>query len=129
MCSSDLSGPGGRAGCGEGDIFFGPASAWPKRQLDLLVDAPDVRIYGADGKADNFGFEGDRLGFQPSSSLIAQLVGDPIPDLIVGAEYGAGIGNDVFQAGEVYVLRGRPIWPSVIDLRVPGSADLVVYGR
>ena len=39
----------------------------------------------------------------------------------------AGAANSRASAGEVYVLRGRPDWPALIDLR-SYTPDLLVYG-
>ena len=100
---------------GEVYVFFGPTSTWAP-VTDLSVDRPDVQIFGRDVV--------DSLKF----STIADVVGDPIGDLLLAAAGGDGPSNQRLQSGEIYVLRGRVNWPAVIDLRVD-APDLLVYGR
>lgn len=101
-------------GAGVGYLFLGPPARWSKRVYELAVDAPDTLIVGAPN---------DQLAFE---AKIENLLGDGTPDLIMAApSWGRTPGA---PPGKVYVLRGRGSWPSVIDLAIPGTADLEVVG-
>lgn len=133
LAASSADGPAdAREGSGEAYVFFGPSTRW-KARTDLAIDAPDVIIYGADGSNDrNPSFPGsdpggDALGWK-NAVLVADVLGDSTPDLILGAGSAWGPSNTVAGTGEVHVLRGRAVWPSVIDLRASRPSDLVVYG-
>lgn len=120
-----------RYNAGEAYIFFGPTSRW-KARYDLAVDSPDTVIYGADGLHDrNPGSpgsgNGDLLGAK-GGSIVADVIGDAIPDLILESSAAYGPANLAEDFGEIHVLRGRATWPSALDLRNPSPFDLVIYG-
>ena len=129
-----LFAPGGdglgnlRKGSGEAYIFFGPASSW-NAVIDLAVEASDVILYGADGQNDRtpFGIDADSIT-EFGGALISNVIGNSIADLTFGSWDATGAAEDIPGAGEVYVLRGRPVWPPSIDLRNPNPSDLIVYG-
>ncbi|GAB5439712.1 MAG: hypothetical protein Fues2KO_00610 [Fuerstiella sp.] len=106
-----------RPGAGEVYIIYGttqlPAS------IDLAdPNAADVTIFGAEPQ--------DAAG--SAVSLIGDVNGDGLADLAIGAPGGDGAGNTEPGAGETYLLLGRRDYPSTIDLRAPGAADLLIFG-
>jgi hypothetical protein len=105
---------------GEAYMFFGRTQHALRAltPVDLAVTSADSIFYGAD--------VGDTL-----TALLglwtADVTGDGLADLIIGAPGGAGQANDKADAGKVCVILGRQSWESVIDLAaVP--ADATVYG-
>ncbi|OGR99859.1 MAG: hypothetical protein A2V88_10815 [Elusimicrobia bacterium RBG_16_66_12] len=83
---------------------------------DVSQTAPDVTIFGA-------GIN-DSLGFTVASG---DLNGDDIQDVLAGAPMGDGCGDRAEDAGEAYVIFGRPRWPATIDLAT-GGQDLSLFG-
>ncbi len=86
---------------------------WPPT-IDLLGGA-DTVIYGQT--------EGDLLG---DFSLTDDIDLDGTRDLLLTAIFGDGVGETRLDAGEVAVSRGRPNWPSTIDLATQNPDTLVV---
>ncbi|RMF75004.1 MAG: hypothetical protein D6738_04840 [Acidobacteria bacterium] len=86
---------------------------WPAL-LDVGTDA-DVTIFGAD--------DGDFLQTMTAGAFDA----DGIDDFLLSAAAADGPLNRVEDAGEVYLFRGRSVWPSVIDLAIE-SPDMTVIG-
>ncbi len=74
-------------------------------RFDLLQDSPNaiITIRGP--------FAGDRLGFPLA---VGDVDGDGIEDLL-------SVANNAFRGGvrlnEIFILPGRPTWPSAIDIR------------
>lgn len=126
-------GPGAaRRDAGEVYIFFGPIGRLSPGAHDPAAASADVTIFGADAQDDrNLNGVSDALGARVP--LVADLLGDAIPDLIVSANGGCGPSNTRCgaavgaNAGEVAVLRGRRSWPAAIDLRF-APPDFIVYG-
>lgn len=82
---------------------------WPM-QIDLATTC-DVRFYGAQVSS-SFG----------ALDWIAHLDNDGIAEVVIGAEGGSGPSGSKASAGDVFVLRGRASWPSVMDLaQVPAD--------
>jgi hypothetical protein len=85
--------------------------------LDLATDA-DVTIYGAEA--------GDQ-GFNPVNYVnSADINGDGLNDLIIGAPFADGEMNAMIESGETYIVLGTGSLPQSIDLST--DADIVIYG-
>jgi hypothetical protein len=84
----------------------------------VVGSRPDVIIYAAD--------EADVL----IGASTGDVNGDGTDDLLLGAAYGDGWGDRSPDAGDTYVLFGRPaaMWSATIDLRSM-FADVTFYGR
>jgi len=123
-------GPGnGRPDAGEVYVVFGrPPSAWEAlRRAEgqpIAIDVngtaglrPDLVLFGAE--------EADLL----LGSSTGDVNGDGFADLLLGAGGADGPGNRRPDAGEAYVVFGRPTerWPDTIDLAGDG-ADVTFYG-
>ncbi|MBN1826963.1 MAG: FG-GAP repeat protein [Candidatus Eisenbacteria bacterium] len=107
----------GRHHCGEAHVLFGA----PRSALPPVIDLAETTlpwIYGAEA-SDTFG----------RALAIGDLDGDGKGDIIGGAYYADGPDNERINAGEVYVLYGRPRdrFPSETDLT--DGADLHIYGE
>lgn len=64
--------------------------------------------------------------------MIANLTGDAYADIIMGAAKGDGPTNTLTDAGEVYVLYGRPSgWSPSLSVSTIGSSSpgFVMYGK
>jgi len=119
-----------RPDCGEVYIIFGRSRAdWDRLRrsagepavFDVAGAAappPDVVVYGAD--------EADVL----LGSSVGDVNGDGIEDLLLGAGHGDGWNNSSLDAGDAYVLLGKPRaqWGSVLDLGA-APADVSFFGR
>lgn len=112
----------GRTNAGRVWIWFGGGDLLGNLDAaGLAGTAPDVTVLGAE--ASDFLTAGGALA-------IADVDGDGISDLLLGA-YGAdGPGNSRSDAGEAYILLGRETFPATIDLALPGEggADVRIYG-
>ncbi|MBI1969309.1 FG-GAP repeat protein [Candidatus Woesearchaeota archaeon] len=105
-------GPGNvRSSAGDVAIIFGPIASG---SIDLLTQSPDIMIYGAQN--------GDQLG---TGFSIADMDGDGIQDLILGAWTADGPSDTRPNSGEVYILYG-PLPSGVIDFRGT-RPDTVIY--
>jgi hypothetical protein len=117
-----------RPDSGEAYLFFGRRN-WPS-VLDACVPgecntpsnkvsgsgSPDAIIYGVDSN--------DAL----DAVAVGDVNGDGRDDLLLGACRGDGPGNARLDAGEAYLIFGKTAWPSVLDLRTPGAANVTLYG-
>ena len=113
-------GPGeARTFAGEAYIIFGKDSL--PAQLDLAAGGADVVVYGANAIDQLTG---------GGSLLAADLNGDGLQDLVLGAVGADGPGESRSGAGEACVLFGRSTWPAVLDLALKGDggADLTIHG-
>jgi len=97
------------------------------RIVDLAENQQDLIVYGEDA--------GDQLGFHYLSRHFktlstADIDGDTIDDLIMGAPGGDGYENLFSEAGEVNIFwgRDREDWPISIDLSAVAS-DLLILGE
>ena len=111
-----------RENAGEMYVVYGG----PQRRaaIDLAGDPPaDLTvIYGADGG----GGSPDRLG---EEIVLADIDGDGIQDLFIGAYRADGPGNSRADAGEVYVVYGGPHRRGQrLDMAVPPADITVIYG-
>jgi hypothetical protein len=85
-------------------------------EIDLATATSDVTIYGSDA--------GDLAGFALQE---ADVNGDHVSDLIIGAFPAGGPDNSRPGAGEVYVVTGGAALPAVLDLAA-GAQAATVYG-
>lgn len=104
----------GREDAGGADVIYGSAGLPPI--IDLAVDQPDVRIYGAD--------PGDLAGF---ALEVADFNGDGTDDLMISAFQADGPLNDRAEAGEVYLVTGSNDLARTIDLAA-GEQDVTITG-
>lgn len=96
-------------------IFGGPSI----RGLDLSnLGSQGVKIIGAD--------PGDEMGRSVSNA--GDINGDGYDDLIIGARYADATNNIKSDAGESYVIFGRPVFPTIIDLQNLGSSSMTIIG-
>ena len=93
----DLAMAAPAAGGQAGRVYVMFGGAWPT-QTDFAVSEPDVMLSG--------GESGDYAGFTLAT---ADLDSDGASDLLVGAMLADGPQNARPDAGEVYVLAGRPL--------------------
>lgn len=85
-------------------------------RVDLAEETLDAAVYGVN--------PGDSLGF---SVAAGDLNGDGLSDLIAGAPIGDGCGNAAEDAGEAYVVLGRPEFPPETAL-VESTFDRSFFG-
>lgn len=112
-------GPGGsRPGCGGVYIYYG------KKDLSGPLDitgtsgtVPDVSIRGA-AAADAMG---------AGVTLVADLNGDGIGDLCLGAWQADGPSDTRPEAGEAYIIYGSASLPAYIDI-ANNDQDVTIYG-
>ena len=116
-------GPGNqRSNAGEMYVVYGgphrPAA------IDLAGDPPGdlTVIYGADGGGDS----PDRLG---EEFVLADVDGNGIQDLFIGAYRADGPANSRADAGEAYVVRGGPHRRGQqLDMAAPPVDITIIYG-
>lgn len=107
---SNSRGNSGEVYCIYGRVLF-PST------IDLATDA-DVTIYGAEA--------GDQ-GFNPVNYVnSADVNGDGLNDLIIGAPFADGEMNSMVESGETYIVFGTGSLPQSIDLLT--DVDIVIYG-
>ena len=108
-------GPDGqRADTGVAYVIFG--SPEPKGTLDLATGEGFLAIWGADVS--------DWLGFVLTA---ADVNGDKVDDILVGARNADGPGNSRNNCGEVYILFGTEDLPSTVDI-ADGKHDVTLIG-
>lgn len=105
---------GSRPDSGRAYIFFGPFT--PGEARDAALGQQDATIMGAG--------EGDQLG---RAVAAADLNGDGVDDLILGAPFADDPTGQRAEVGVAYVLFGSPSWPAVVDL-AERPADVAVIG-
>jgi hypothetical protein len=106
--------PDGLPDSGEAYIVFGAAGTGG--EVDLAGEA-DVVVRGADG--------GDNLGF---SAAAADLNGDGIDDLALGAPFAGDVQGPGSRPGTVYIIFGRDSLGGRLDL-ADGDADVTIAGE
>ena len=124
-----INAPGGdgpgvftRSAAGDSYVVFGSASL--PATIDLLtLGAAGVTIIGAE--TFDAGFDVNTGG---SISSAGDVNGDGYDDLIIGKERADAAANAKSLAGESIVIFGGPGLPATIDLAVPGSAGITIYG-
>jgi len=95
-------------------VVFGGSSL--PSDVDLKTDAGYI-LYGED--------PGDRFG---QTVHAADINGDHIADLIIGALSAGGFWNDGKWNGEIHIIKGSPGLSGVLDLASGDSADISLYG-
>lgn len=91
----------------------------PPAQIDLAVEAVDFTVISRDG--------GDVLG-SPNTITFGDFNDDGILDLLLGAPGGDGPDDRRRDAGEAYIIYGRPDLPPTFDVDgVPGP-DVIIWG-
>jgi hypothetical protein len=108
-------GPGdNRVDGGEAYVIYGSFEL--PELIDLAATSADVTVFGADAQ--------DQLG---ASVDAGDVNGDLLADILIGAPFASGIDNLRGFAGEAYVFYGKPLLPSIIDLRET-DADSQIIG-
>jgi hypothetical protein len=106
-----------RPDSGQVHILFGSLEMGQEaREIDLAATSSDVTIYGADA--------GDLAGFAIAT---ADVHGDGIADLILGALWADGPDNARSRAGDIYVISGAPAPPPQLDLAAE-DGTAVIFG-
>lgn len=122
IASASAGADAGRPNAGRVWIWFGGEELLGNRDAAGLAGSPpDITVLGAE--ASDFLTAGGAL-------TVADVNGDGIGDLLLGA-YGAdGPGNSRNDAGEAYILFGRETFPATIDLSLmgEGGADVTILG-
>jgi hypothetical protein len=106
--------PDGREDAGAAYVVFGSRS--PQQSVDLAARQQDVTIAGA--------LPGDNLGF---SAAAADINGDGIEDIVVGAFLAGRAESPANRTGAVYVLFGRSNLPDSLDLAAT-DPDITISG-
>lgn len=106
-----------RPDSGQVHILFGSlAMGQEAPEIDLAATSSDVTIYGADAE--------DLAGFAIAT---ADVHGDGIADLILGALWADGPDNARSRAGDIYVISGAAALPLQLDLAAEDGAA-VIFG-
>jgi hypothetical protein len=115
-----------RTAAGEAYIIFGSTNLPDTINLAAGMPANSTIMWGAHGIEAVGEVGGDELG---EEITIADINGDGIQDVVVGAFRADGRNNDIFWAGANYIFYGRHIWPASVDLAngLPDSTT-AVYG-
>ena len=95
-----------------------PRAASPAVTLDLADTAPLMTIFAADP---------DDLHSDVPAVATADVNGDGLNDLLLGARAGDGPENGRQDAGEAYVIYGSRTLGGSLDLR-QGQQDITIYG-
>ena len=106
--------PGGRENAGAAYVIFGASDLGGS--ADLSAGDADVVIYGQRAE--------DNLGF---SAAAADLDGDGVDDLVLGAPFATQEGPPPRRSGAVYVIFGGADLPGEIDLGSQ-AAGVTLYG-
>lgn len=113
-------------GDGYADLVVGaPDRASGTGRVHVYFGGPTIRSRSLADDVADLSFTGEALGDAFGASLVlADVTGDGLVDLVVGAPGADAAGTD---AGRVYVFRGGPTLQGR-DLSAGGTADLVITG-
>lgn len=100
---------------GQAYVFFGGPGVSGSR--DVAQGQQDVTLLGTDS--------GDRFG---AAATVADLDGDGLTELTVGAERGDGPDNRRQDAGEAYVVRGSATLSATLDMAAR-AYDAIIFGQ
>lgn len=89
-----------------------------EKVIDLASEAAAVTISGSDS--------GDYFNDLPAL-VTGDVNGDGLADVLTGARFGDGPDNSREDAGEAYLILGKPALPATVDLAAR-EADVTVYG-
>lgn len=106
-----------RVDAGEVYVIFGSSTLPHSIELQALGSA-GVTIFGVDNR--------DSTG--RDVALVGDVNGDGYADLAIGAPEADGSDESAMSTGEVYFVLGREAFPETLDLRIPGAADLLIFG-
>lgn len=112
----------GRSNAGRVWIWFGGGGLLGNLDAaGVAGTAPNVTLTGA--SSSDFLTAGGAIA-------VADVNGDGIGDLLLGAYGGDGPGETRNGAGEAYIVFGRESFPATLDLAIQGSggADVTLYG-
>jgi len=114
-----------RPQAGELYVIFGHGTRGRRIEMASALQGSGESVlvmYGADGGADS----PDRLG---EEFVTADINGDGLADLLVGAYRADGPGNSRRDAGDTYVVYGASdLRDRVIDMADPPSDVMIIYG-
>jgi len=100
---------------GQAYIFFGGPDVSSSR--DVAQAQQNVTLLGTDS--------GDRFG---ATATVADLNGNGLAEVIVGAERGDGPDDQREDAGEAYVVRGSAAPPTALDMAAH-AYDGIIFGQ
>lgn len=109
------AGPSGRPAAGASYVLFGGTATWGQEVMEMTPGVADVVIWGAE--------EGEHAG---SVYAVAELDGDGIDDLVLGAPTSSRLLERITASGALYVVYGRRNFAGSVDLRT--AADLTIRG-
>jgi hypothetical protein len=98
---------------GRAYLLFGRA-VWPAGLL--MSTQADVKLFGQGTLPDWFG----------ASHVVGDLDGDQTDDVVIGAFSADGPDDTRFEAGDIFILRGRTNWPAEIDLSTVVADSYIV---
>lgn len=115
-----------RPAAGEAYILFGAPDLPDTINLAAGMPANSTIIWGAHGIENAGEVGGDELG---EEITLADINGDGIQDVMIGAFRADGRYNDIFWAGANFLFYGRHNWPAEVDLLygLPDSTT-AIYG-
>ncbi|MCB9358128.1 MAG: FG-GAP repeat protein [Calditrichaeota bacterium] len=115
-----------RTACGEAYIIFGEANMPDTINLAAGMPENSTIFWGAHGIENAGEVAGDCLG---EEITVADINGDGIQDVMLGAFRTDGRNNDIFWGGGNFLMYGQYDWPAQVDFRngLPDSCT-AIYG-
>ncbi|MGH7195099.1 MAG: FG-GAP repeat protein, partial [Candidatus Saccharimonadales bacterium] len=107
---------------GSAFVIFGSAAAWPA-SVNLASLNGSTGVNGTNGVRIDGATPGDQFG---SAVAAADVNGDGVADLIIGADYASYNGS---QAGSTYALFGsKSTWPASMTVSTNGTTGIRLDG-